>query len=93
MDSMDGKVGISKTATKLVLCLVIVVRLVRFLLVLLASKSRFQCNQKHAIWIQYTKVMKGQSLILKAFLPHKYIIDFGDEVLCQQLQKEQYKVV
>jgi len=56
-----------------------IIILVKFSLIfLLASERRFQRTKEHGIWIPYAKVMKEQSLVLKQFLPHRFIIDFGD---------------
>jgi len=35
-------------------------------------------TEERDIWILDAKVMKEQSLVLKAFLLHRYRIDFGD---------------
>jgi len=45
----------------------------------LASERRFKDTKECRIWILYAKVVEEQSLVLKAFLPHRYRIDFGDE--------------
>jgi len=39
-----------------------------------SSQSIEECD----IWIPHAKVVDKQSSVLKQFLPHKYLIDYGD---------------
>jgi len=59
-----------------------------FHIFLLASERRFQRIRECSIWILYAKVINEQSLILKAFLPHGYITDFGDVVTVKMALKD-----
>jgi len=76
---IQNKVHIRLIPPKLPLIIIVIIKdCSNFHISLLASERRFQCTKEHKIWILHAKVMNEQSLVLKAFLPHRYIIDFGD---------------